>query len=89
MCYVNLFCFAISWNRGVSGLAMDILLANEINRRFEAQGHSKAMEGLDAARARRSRAKLLREASRVKTILSANSDHVAQVCSLHCIPSFV
>uniref|UniRef100_A0A8C4Q5L3 Hypoxia up-regulated protein 1 n=1 Tax=Eptatretus burgeri TaxID=7764 RepID=A0A8C4Q5L3_EPTBU len=68
-----------SWNRGVSGLAMDILLANEISRRFEAQGHPKAMEGLDAARARRSRAKLLREASRVKTILSANSDHVAQV----------
>uniref|UniRef100_UPI003590203E hypoxia up-regulated protein 1 isoform X2 n=1 Tax=Myxine glutinosa TaxID=7769 RepID=UPI003590203E len=68
-----------SWDRGVSGLAMDILLANEINRRFEAQGNSKAMEGLDAARARRSRAKLLREASRVKTILSANSDHVAQV----------
>ncbi|NWR67363.1 HYOU1 protein, partial [Bucorvus abyssinicus] len=64
----------IGFDRTLGGLEMELRLRDYLVKLFNDQHPSK-----DVRKNPRAMAKLLKEANRVKTVLSANADHVAQV----------
>ncbi|NXC71797.1 HYOU1 protein, partial [Anhinga anhinga] len=64
----------IGFDRTLGGLEMELRLRDYLAKLFNAQHPSK-----DVRKNPRAMAKLLKEANRLKTVLSANADHMAQV----------
>lgn len=65
------------FDRTLGGLEMELRLREHLAKLFNEQRKGQAASDVrDNARAM---AKLLREANRLKTVLSANADHMAQV----------
>uniref|UniRef100_A0ABM5EQR3 Hypoxia up-regulated protein 1 n=1 Tax=Pogona vitticeps TaxID=103695 RepID=A0ABM5EQR3_9SAUR len=64
----------VGFDRMLGGLEMELRLRDHLAKLFNAQHPSK-----DVRKNLRAMAKLLKEASRVKTVLSANADHMAQI----------
>ncbi|XP_066495753.1 hypoxia up-regulated protein 1 isoform X2 [Tiliqua scincoides] len=64
----------VGFDRTLGGLEMEMRLRDHLAKLFNEQHPSK-----DVRRNLRAMAKLLKEANRLKTILSANADHMAQV----------
>ncbi|XP_068772695.1 hypoxia up-regulated protein 1 [Struthio camelus] len=64
----------IGFDRTLGGLEMELRLRDYLAKLFNAQHPSK-----DVRKNPRAMAKLLKEANRLKTVLSANADHVAQI----------
>lgn len=62
------------FDRMLGGLEMELRLRDHLAKLFNKQHPSK-----DVRKNLRAMAKLLKEASRLKTVLSANADHMAQV----------
>lgn len=69
-----LFFFLSRFDRTLGGLEMELRLRDYLAKLFNDQHPSK-----DVRKNPRAMAKLLKEANRLKTVLSANADHVAQV----------
>lgn len=65
------------FDRTLGGLEMELRLREHLAKLFNEQ--RKGQKAKDVRENPRAMAKLLREANRLKTILSANVDHVAQV----------
>ncbi|XP_040181365.1 hypoxia up-regulated protein 1 [Rana temporaria] len=65
----------VGFDRTLGGLEMDLRLREHLAKLFNGQKKSKK----DVRENPRAMAKLLKEANRVKTILSANNDHMAQI----------
>ncbi|XP_029428226.1 hypoxia up-regulated protein 1 [Rhinatrema bivittatum] len=65
----------VGFDRTLGGLEMELRLRDHLAKLFNEQKKSKK----DVRRNLRAMAKLLKEANRVKTILSANVDHMAQI----------
>ncbi|CAL9686034.1 unnamed protein product [Knipowitschia caucasica] len=65
----------IGFDRGLGGLEMDLRLRDHLAKLFNEQKKSKK----DVRENHRAMAKLLKEAQRLKTVLSANVDFMAQV----------
>uniref|UniRef100_A0A8C0GUL3 Hypoxia up-regulated protein 1 n=1 Tax=Chelonoidis abingdonii TaxID=106734 RepID=A0A8C0GUL3_CHEAB len=65
----------VGFDRTLGGLEMEYRLRDYLVKLFNKQQPSK-----DVRQNLRAMAKLLKEANRLKTILSANADHAAQVC---------
>ncbi|XP_072011773.1 hypoxia up-regulated protein 1 isoform X2 [Engystomops pustulosus] len=65
----------VGFDRSLGGLEFDLRLRDHLAKLFNEQKKSKK----DVRENPRAMAKLLKEANRVKTILSANNDHVAQI----------
>lgn len=61
--------------RTLGGLEMTLRLQNYLAKEFNAQKKTSS----DITKNARAMAKLFKEANRVKTVLSANNDHFAQV----------
>ncbi|NWI39081.1 HYOU1 protein, partial [Picathartes gymnocephalus] len=68
----------IGFDRTLGGLEMELRLRDYLAKLFNEQHPSK-----DVRKNPRAMAKLLKEANRLKTVLSANADHMAQSCC-HC-----
>lgn len=68
------FFFFPRFDRTLGGLEMELRLRDYLAKLFNDQHPSK-----DVRKNPRAMAKLLKEANRLKTVLSANADHVAQV----------
>lgn len=66
------------FDRTLGGLEMELRLRNYLAEQFNKQHPSK-----DVRKNLRAMAKLLKEANRLKTVLSANADHMAQVVAQH------
>ncbi|XP_071582867.1 hypoxia up-regulated protein 1 [Heliangelus exortis] len=64
----------IGFDRTLGGLEMELRLRDYLAKLFNSQHPSK-----DVQKNPRAMAKLLKEANRLKTVLSANADHVAQI----------
>ncbi|XP_062995116.1 hypoxia up-regulated protein 1 isoform X2 [Elgaria multicarinata webbii] len=64
----------VGFDRTLGGLVMELRLRDHLAKLFNEQHPSK-----DVRKNLRSMAKLLKEANRLKTVLSANADHMAQV----------
>ncbi|XP_077162738.1 hypoxia up-regulated protein 1 [Paroedura picta] len=64
----------VGFDRTLGGLEMELRLRNYLAEQFNKQNPSK-----DVRQNLRAMAKLLKEANRLKTVLSANADHMAQV----------
>uniref|UniRef100_A0A8D0GE94 Hypoxia up-regulated protein 1 n=1 Tax=Sphenodon punctatus TaxID=8508 RepID=A0A8D0GE94_SPHPU len=64
----------VGFDRTLGGLEMELRLQDFLAKRFNQQQPKK-----DVRQNPRAMAKLLKEANRVKTVLSANADHMAQV----------
>uniref|UniRef100_A0A8C3EF84 Hypoxia up-regulated protein 1 n=1 Tax=Corvus moneduloides TaxID=1196302 RepID=A0A8C3EF84_CORMO len=64
----------IGFDRTLGGLEMELRLRDYLAKLFNEQHPSK-----DVRKNPRAMAKLLKEANRLKTVLSANADHVAQI----------
>ncbi|XP_028563593.2 hypoxia up-regulated protein 1 [Podarcis muralis] len=64
----------VGFDRTLGGLEMELRLRDHLAKLFNQQNPSK-----DVRKNLRAMAKLLKEANRVKTVLSANADHVAQI----------
>ncbi|KAL8173441.1 UNVERIFIED_CONTAM: Hypoxia up-regulated protein 1 [Gekko kuhli] len=64
----------VGFDRTLGGLEMELRLRNYLAEQFNKQHPSK-----DVRQNLRAMAKLLKEANRLKTVLSANADHMAQV----------
>lgn len=79
------------FDRGLGGFEMDLRLRDHLAKLFNGQKKSEK----DVRENHRAMAKLLKEAQRLKTVLSANADFMAQVtpcvetCHCHCqsVPS--
>ncbi|KAM5319758.1 hypoxia up-regulated protein 1 isoform 1-T5 [Glossophaga mutica] len=67
----------VGFDRTLGGLEMELRLRDHLARLFNEQ--RKGQRGKDVRENPRAMAKLLREANRLKTILSANADHMAQI----------
>ncbi|KAM8900218.1 hypoxia up-regulated protein 1 isoform 1-T1 [Spinachia spinachia] len=65
----------VGFDRGLGGLEMDLRLRDHLAKLFNEQKKSKK----DVRENQRAMAKLLKEAQRLKTVLSANVDFMAQV----------
>ncbi|CAH2319598.1 hypoxia up-regulated 1 isoform X2 [Pelobates cultripes] len=65
----------VGFDRTLGGLEIDLRLRDHLAKLFNEQKKSKK----DVRENQRAMAKLLKEANRVKTILSANNDHMAQI----------
>ncbi|KAM4651425.1 hypoxia up-regulated protein 1 isoform 2-T2 [Discoglossus pictus] len=65
----------VGFDRTLGGLEMDMRLRDHLAKLFNEQNKSKK----DVRENLRAMSKLLKEANRVKTILSANNDHMAQI----------
>lgn len=65
----------VGFDRTLGGLEMELRLRDHLAKLFNEQKKSKK----DVRQNGRAMAKLLKEANRVKTILSANADHMAQI----------
>ncbi|KAM8927977.1 hypoxia up-regulated protein 1 isoform 1-T1 [Pelodytes ibericus] len=65
----------VGYDRTLGGLEIDLRLRDHLAKVFNEQKKSKK----DVRENARAMAKLLKEANRVKTILSANNDHMAQI----------
>ncbi|XP_053547274.1 hypoxia up-regulated protein 1 isoform X2 [Bombina bombina] len=65
----------VGFDRTLGGLEIDMRLRDHLAKLFNGQNKSKK----DVRENPRAMAKLLKEANRVKTILSANNDHMAQI----------
>lgn len=65
----------VGFDRSLGGLEIDLRLRDHLAKLFNEQKKSKK----DVRENPRAMAKLLKEANRVKTILSANNDHMAQI----------
>lgn len=65
------------FDRTLGGLEMELRLREHLARLFNEQ--RKGQKAKDVRENPRAMAKLLREANRLKTVLSANADHMAQV----------
>lgn len=65
------------FDRTLGGLQMELRFRDHLAKLFNQQHPSK-----DVRQNPRAMAKLLKEANRVKTVLSANADHMAQVSYL-------
>ncbi|XP_075460319.1 hypoxia up-regulated protein 1 isoform X2 [Ascaphus truei] len=65
----------VGFDRTLGGLEIDLRLRDYLAKLFNEQKKSKK----DVRENHRAMAKLLKEANRVKTILSANNDHMAQI----------
>lgn len=68
-------CSNLRFDRGLGGFEMDLRLRDHLARLFNEQKKSKK----DVRENHRAMAKLLKEAQRLKTVLSANVDFMAQV----------
>ncbi|KAF3706804.1 Hypoxia up-regulated protein 1 Precursor [Channa argus] len=68
----------VGFDRGLGGFEMDLRLRDHLAKLFNGQKKSKN----DVRENYRAMAKLLKEAQRLKTVLSANADFMAQVESL-------
>ncbi|XP_048369198.1 hypoxia up-regulated protein 1 [Sphaerodactylus townsendi] len=64
----------VGFDRTLGGLEMELRLRDHLATQFNKQHPSK-----DVRQNLRAMAKLLKEANRVKTVLSANADHMAQI----------
>nr|XP_008122446.1 PREDICTED: hypoxia up-regulated protein 1 [Anolis carolinensis] len=64
----------VGFDRTLGGLEMELRLRDHLAKLFNEQHPSK-----DVRKNLRAMAKLLKEANRVKTVLSANADHMAQI----------
>lgn len=64
-----------SFDRGLGGFEMDLRLQDHLAKLFNEQKKSQK----DVRENHRAMAKLLKEAQRLKTVLSANMDFMAQV----------
>lgn len=74
-------CFSCSgsrFDRGLGGFEMDLRLRDHLAKLFNEQKKSKK----DVRENHRAMAKLLKEAQRLKTVLSANVEFMAQVSSV-------
>lgn len=69
--------FPDRFDRTLGGLEMELRLREHLAGLFNEQ--RKGQGAKDVRENPRAMAKLLREANRVKTVLSANADHMAQV----------
>lgn len=69
-----LFTLLLRFDRTLGGLEMELRLRDYLAKLFNEQHPSK-----DVRKNPRAMAKLLKEANRLKTVLSANADHMAQV----------
>lgn len=69
-----LFVLLLRFDRTLGGLEMELRLRDYLAKLFNDQHPSK-----DVRKNPRAMAKLLKEANRLKTVLSANADHMAQV----------
>lgn len=69
-----LFILLLRFDRTLGGLEMELRLRDYLAKLFNEQHPSK-----DVRKNPRAMAKLLKEANRLKTVLSANADHMAQV----------
>ncbi|XP_031200445.1 hypoxia up-regulated protein 1 isoform X2 [Mastomys coucha] len=67
----------VGFDRTLGGLEMELRLREHLAKLFNEQ--RKGQKAKDVRENPRAMAKLLREANRLKTILSANVDHVAQI----------
>lgn len=65
------------FDRTLGGLEMELRLREHLAKLFNEQ--RKGQKAKDVRENPRAMAKLLREANRLKTVLSANADHMAQV----------
>ncbi|XP_026477005.1 hypoxia up-regulated protein 1-like [Ctenocephalides felis] len=65
----------VGYDRTLGGLEMTLRLQNYLAKEFNAQKKTSS----DITKNARAMAKLFKEANRVKTVLSANNDHFAQV----------
>ncbi|KAE8592424.1 hypothetical protein XENTR_v10018755 [Xenopus tropicalis] len=65
----------VGFDRTLGGIEMDLRLRDHLAKLFNEQKKSKK----DVRENQRAMSKLLKEANRVKTILSANNDHMAQI----------
>lgn len=70
-------CSLHRFDRTLGGLEMELRLREHLARLFNEQ--RKGQRAKDVRENPRAMAKLLREANRLKTVLSANVDHMAQV----------
>lgn len=70
----SLFVLSLRFDRTLGGLEMELRLRDYLAKLFNDQHPSK-----DVRQNARAMAKLLKEANRLKTVLSANADHMAQV----------
>lgn len=69
--------FLNRFDRTLGGLEMELRLREHLAKLFNEQ--RKGQRAKDVRENPRAMAKLLREANRLKTVLSANADHMAQV----------
>lgn len=67
----------VGFDRTLGGLEMELRLREHLARLFNEQ--RKGQKAKDVRENPRAMAKLLREANRLKTVLSANADHMAQI----------
>lgn len=72
------FFFIFSFDRTLGGFEMELRLRDHLAKLFNEQKKSKK----DVRENLRAMAKLLKEAQRLKTVLSANAEHVAQVLEI-------
>lgn len=73
--HVPLLSSVFSFDRTLGGFEMELRLRNHLAKVFNEQKKTKK----DVKENARAMAKLLKEAQRLKTVLSANAEHVAQV----------
>uniref|UniRef100_H0WVZ7 Hypoxia up-regulated protein 1 n=1 Tax=Otolemur garnettii TaxID=30611 RepID=H0WVZ7_OTOGA len=73
----SLFFFTLKFDRTLGGLEMELRLREHLAGLFNEQ--RKGQRAKDVRENPRAMAKLLREANRLKTVLSANADHMAQI----------
>lgn len=83
MCSSHLFLlpFLNRFDRTLGGLEMELRLREHLAGLFNEQRKGQRVK--DVRENPRAMAKLLREANRLKTVLSANADHMAQVRTCH------
>lgn len=73
------------FDRTLGGLEMELRLREHLAKLFNEQ--RKGQKAKDVRENPRAMAKLLREANRLKTVLSANADHMAQVTTWDLVES--
>ena len=81
--HLSFFPFLHRFDRTLGGLEMELRLREHLAGLFNEQ--RKGQRAKDVRENPRAMAKLLREANRLKTVLSANADHVAQVLTRGCL----
>ena len=77
--HVIIFFQCLRFDRTLGGLEFTLRLRDYLAKEFNSQKKTKTQVETN----NRAMAKLLKEAERVKKVLSANNDHKAQVCIPH------